>query len=82
MHSHGIVHLDIKPENILIKQRNPWIFKLCDFGQCSKIDGTESFQEGDSRYCSMEVMNDQKCFLPQSDIFSFGVTLYKLITSK
>ena len=34
MHSHGIAHMDVKPENIVIKKvgKSEWSFKLNDFG--------------------------------------------------
>ena len=65
VHKHDIVHLDIKPGNILLKDKR---FKLCDFGMSLQtVNGYYSgdIDEGDSR-CSSDL---RKC-----DIFSLGIT--------
>ena len=37
LHSHGIAHMDVKPENIVILKtgKSEWSFKLNDFGLVS-----------------------------------------------
>ncbi len=32
LHSLGIIHGDLKPQNILLSEHNPHLVKLCDFG--------------------------------------------------
>ena len=32
LHQRDFAHLDVKPENILIYNKDPWEFKLNDFG--------------------------------------------------
>lgn len=83
LHNNGYVHLDIKPDNILIskignEEGENWLFKICDFGLMSKSDGSMNYNEGDSRYCSLEVMNEEKSNLCKSDIFSLGLSIYEL----
>ena len=38
LHTNEYIHRDIKPENLLIE--NDSILKICDFGWCTKINGT------------------------------------------
>lgn len=59
LHSRGMVHLDIKPENIFVKNN---LYKLGDFGLAnafSKNDGNSSpdIEEGDSRYMSKDLLD-------------------------
>ena len=53
IHKTGMIHLDIKPENIFIKDGH---YKLGDFGLVSKIENHDDVVEGDSRYMSMELL--------------------------
>jgi len=53
IHHLGIVHLDIKPENILLAKNES--FKVCDFGMARRISdftekSVEEIPEGDERY--------------------------------
>lgn len=75
VHRHDIVHLDIKPGNILLKNNR---FKLCDFGMSLQtVNGvyTGDIDEGDSRYMALELL-DWECSsdLRKCDIFSLGIT--------
>mmetsp|Transcript_51326 Transcript_51326/g.77961 ORF Transcript_51326/g.77961 Transcript_51326/m.77961 type:complete len:718 (+) Transcript_51326:343-2496(+) len=75
IHKNGMVHLDIKPENIFIKNDQ---FKLGDFGLVSKVSNHQDVEEGDSRYMSNEMLSGEHDDLTKSDIFSLGITLYEL----
>ncbi|KAJ0962798.1 hypothetical protein J5N97_027920 [Dioscorea zingiberensis] len=76
MHEHGIAHMDVKPENIYIKND---IYKLGDFGCATLTDRTLLVEEGDKRYMPLEMLND-KCEHPDKvDIFSLGATIYELV---
>lgn len=74
IHKNGMVHLDIKPENIFIKNDQ---FKLGDFGLVSKVSAHD-VEEGDSRYMSMELLSGDHTDLTKSDIFSLGISLYEI----
>lgn len=54
IHRNGMVHLDLKPENIFVKNDQ---FKLGDFGLVSKTTSNNDVEEGDSRYMSKELLS-------------------------
>jgi len=75
VHKSGMIHLDIKPENIFIKNDQ---YKLGDFGLVSKIENHDDVEEGDSRYMSRELLLGDLDDLTKSDIFSLGATMYEI----
>lgn len=75
IHRHNMVHIDIKPENIFIKNDQ---FKLGDFGLVAKATTHGEVEEGDSRYMSKELLSGDTDDLTKSDIFSLGATLYEI----
>ena len=54
IHQHGKVHLDIKPENIFLKDDK---FKLGDFGLVVEESTVGEVQEGDSRYMCKDLLS-------------------------
>lgn len=79
IHKHGILHLDVKPENMLFKGNT---LKIADFGlsRAAQIRNGD-VEEGDSRYLAKEVLNlDSKVDLTKADIFSLGMTAYEMLT--
>ncbi len=84
LHQKGIVHRDIKPENFLFS-RDLRAVKIVDFG-LSKSNAswrTRWMKEGGGtrRYMSPEQLAKRNLDA-RSDIFSLGITLYELFTSK
>jgi transcriptional regulator with GAF, ATPase, and Fis domain/serine/threonine protein kinase/Tfp pilus assembly protein PilF len=79
IHHLGIVHGDLSGNNILVnKQGN---IKIIDFGMASKIeDNTPSFH-GSILYMAPEVIKQGR-ISPQSDLYSLGVILYKMMTGE
>lgn len=77
-----MVHLDIKPENILIS--NSGDYKLGDFGlsRLARCKANEILEEGDSRYLSKEMLNPKDIDLTKVDIFALGITIYQLIINE
>ena len=85
VHAKGILHLDIKPANIMINQSGKAV--LIDFGISKHYDsegkGTSSSTQGySSGYSPIEQMTPGglKQFTPPTDIYALGATLYKIIS--
>lgn len=79
-HTKQILHLDIKPGNILIKNEN--IYKLSDFGLANikNNQGLSNFKKIYTAHYPPEKLSKQKDEASeQSDIYMLGVTLYRLI---
>jgi WD40 repeat protein/serine/threonine protein kinase len=81
-HRQGVLHRDIKPSNLLLDlQGNVWV---TDFGLAKADDSGELTNVGDIvgtiRYMAPERFDGRS--LPQSDIYSLGLTLYELLTLK
>ena len=81
LHSHRVLHRDIKPGNILIN-RSDGAVKLCDFGIASL--GDQSLQKtvvGTSRYMSPERLR-AKPYGRSSDCWSFALVVLECLTGK
>ncbi len=79
-HTKQILHLDIKPWNILIKNEN--IYKLSDFGLANikNKEWLSNFKKIYTAHYPPEKLSWQKNEAnEQSDIYMFGVTLYRLL---
>ena len=94
-HSHGVLHLDIKPGNVWLM--NDGSVRLGDFGLARRVDWNRSAHAdsynsatldleaskvaGTPAYMAPEqVLNEDLC--PQTDLYSVGVMLYELTTGQ
>jgi eukaryotic-like serine/threonine-protein kinase len=81
-HEAGVLHRDVKPENILRASDGSW--KLADFGVARIPDSTMTLAGqflGTSVYAAPESLVQGACSRA-SDIYSLGVTLYELLAGE
>jgi serine/threonine protein kinase len=79
---HGIIHRDIKPGNILLSESGET--KVSDFGasfQQKMLDTTQITGIGSPAYMSPEQIR-METVTHQTDIYSLGVTMYRLLTGR
>ena len=79
-HANGIVHLDVKPSNIMLSENEE--IKVLDFGISKDIsDGQTDKLLGTPSYMSPEQIKGQGID-HRTDIYAVGITLYELIVGK
>ncbi len=80
-HSLGILHRDVKPENVMV--RKDGVLKLMDFGVAQVVDLERMTVTGQilgsPAYMAPEVL-DGRTLDFRSDVFSVGVMLYQMAT--
>ena len=84
-YSHGIVHRDIKPDNIMFTKNGG--VKLADLGIAKKDDEEDNLTKtnvmmGTPAYLSPEQVENPKAVDIRSDIYSLGATFYEVLTGQ
>lgn len=83
LHSHKIVHLDIKSSNILLARDGAC--KIADVGLArsllTKTLLSEAGTMGTFAWSAPEVLTGQPCGIA-ADIYSFGITLWEIVTGE
>lgn len=82
-HSHGVIHRDIKPQNIFLT--NDGTIKLGDFGIATFQDSAQVTRSdvvvGSVHYIAPEVAQNAPASV-KSDMYSIGITFFELITGR
>lgn len=83
-HDHGVVHCDVKPENILISEQG--VPKVTDFGVAETVARTLSPEQardivGTIAYLAPEVLQGANAD-PRSDVYSLAMTVYEMVAGR
>jgi len=82
-HNQGIVHRDVKSDNIMINSKNQ--VKVMDFG-LAKLKGSLKLTKTSSTVGTLAYMSPEQIqggeVDARSDIFSFGIVLYEMLTGQ
>lgn len=82
-HAKGIIHRDIKPQNIMLLKNG--VIKVTDFG-IAKLPNTETVTMTDKAIGTVYYISPEqasgKTIDPRSDLYSLGAMLYEMVTGQ
>lgn len=78
LHSHGIAHLDIKLENLLLGK--DLLLKIADFDVSQALNDENLLSQGTENYRAPEVRDGTSKDYTSADVYSAGVCLFTLIS--
>lgn len=85
LHAHGVLHLDIKPANLLLSRDD--VVKIADFGCSLKLEAGSDVKRspqlchlgGTFTHRAPELLRGESASA-KADVFSFGITLWQLLS--
>lgn len=82
LHERKIIHSDIKPENVMIINRDDsYSVKLLDFGLAAASGIDRKTISGTPRFLSPEILKEKE-YSESSDLYALGMTLVECITGE
>lgn len=79
LHSQGILHRDIKPDNLILNSQGDPV--LIDFGAARDADSSSPLTKiGTQGYSPSEQLAGGRKLTPAADLYALGATFYQLIT--
>ncbi|XP_035210044.1 twitchin-like [Stegodyphus dumicola] len=81
MHEKNIIHLDLKPENIMCQTKNSTNIKVIDFGLATKLDPNEpvKISTGTAEFAAPEIVEREPVGF-YTDMWAVGVLAYVLLS--
>lgn len=79
IHRQGVVHLDLKPANILMPRTGG--LKISDFGLAAGVDDRATANAGTARYMAPELLRGEKVD-GRTDLYALGMMTYEMIAGR
>ena len=86
-HAHGLVHRDVKPANILLREAAPTHCEaiLTDFGIAKILEGVQFTETGLSMGTPDYMSPEQAAgdaITPQTDVYALGIVVFEMLTGQ